>query len=555
MLLDAILGNSLATRGGSYSWSQIPGVLWGGRESSAGATVTEESCLSLSAVFAGVQLLSSMIGTLPLNAYRKLPGGGKDVAKTHRAQRLLHTQPNREMTSKRFRQTLEFHRLLWGNCYAEINWDMGGNPAALWVVEPWRVQQERDEDGRLYHLVDGVRRIEVEDMIHVPLISYDGVVGQAFVNFAIESLGLGLSAQEFAARFFGNGARPGGILEHAGNPKPEARKEMRDGWQAQHGGSKNSSRVAVLWGGWTFKSEGGSIPPEQSQLLETRRFQTEEVARWLNLPPHVLRDLSRSTNNNIEHQGLELVTYTIMPIAVDYEQEYDRKLLNPPDLYSKHSLEGLLRGDMAARSAWYREMANIGVYSVNMILGYEDEAPIEGGDVHLVQGAMVPIKGIEERAAKASEPKPAPTPEQPHTEEPPTEPKPALQPDVTLAKIELLGDTLRRLQTKELNAAIRAANKPGDFLKWMDEFYPKHEATLSEALATVLPLTSPDCTGLPTAWCETSRGRWLELTGETLAGSLQDAVEREAQIWAGRPAKMAKRVVLEQTDEVSLCGL
>ena len=399
---------------GPWPISQVPGEVFAGPQSSAGVSVSGEDCLSLSAVFAGVNLLSRVVGSLPLSCYRRW-GRSREHAITHPAYRLLHSSPNPEMSSATFRRTLEWHRLLGGNAYAQVQWAGNGKAVALWPVEPWRVRPKRREDGSLYYEIDGGKsEAEPEDMIHVPLVSGDGVTGRSFLDFAVESLGLGLATQQFAASYFGNGARAGAVLEHPGNPTAEARKEMRRSWAERHQGAAKAGATAVIWGGWKYIPDGGHSP-EASQLVEQRRFTTEEVSRWLGIPPHLLRDLSRATFSNIEQQNLDFLAYSLGPVLVDYEQEFDRKLLSPPEVYCKHNVGGLLRGDSAARSAYYREMYHIGALSVNEIRELEERNPVDGGDVHFAPLNMAPLPTVAfppapPLAIPVAEPVPAPAP-------------------------------------------------------------------------------------------------------------------------------------------------
>lgn len=522
---------ALAIKWAGWPVSQTPDVMWNVPQSHAGVEVTEEGSLSLSAVFAAVNLLSQVLGALPLKVYRQ-QGKDKTEALNDAGYRVLACSPNPEMTPITCRSVMEFHRLLWGNGYGEITWAGNAKVKAIWPVEPWRVRPQREEDGTLFYLIDGKRKVMPDDMLHVPLISYDGVVGRSFVEFAIQSIGLGMATQEFAARYFGNGARPGMILENPGPVNPDARKEFRESWQKSHGGPQNAHKVAVLWGGWTAKPDG-SFDPEKSQLLEQRRFSTEEVARWLNIPPHLLRDLSRATFSNIEEQGIDFVVNTMTPICVRWEQEYDRKLFDPPNLHTKHDLRRLMRGNSAARSAYYRELFGIGVFSPNDILRMEDENPIDNGDTHFVPLNMVPLE-------IAVNPPPEPDPQDP----PPGEDKPAKgkNPDAEPAGEEgysapvlgmrrLAEHTLRRLAKVEANALRRAASKPSQLLAWMDDFYPAHEARLTEALEPVaeaceavgvLPLTLASAKASEV--CTHSRAALLDLTGTVTASGLAAAI-------------------------------
>lgn len=505
----------------SWPVSQVPGGAWGPPPSAAGVEVDAERSLSLSAVFAAVTLLSRVIGSLPLAVYRS-EGRSREHATTHPAYRLLHATPNPEMTASSFRRALEWNRLLGGCAYARVQWAGNGKPLALWPLEYWRVKPDWGADRQLRYRVDGAELVEAEDMLAVPLISGDGVVGRSFLDYAVDSIGLGLAAQECAARLFGNGAKPGGVLSHPGNPTKPARDEFRRSWEDRHGGSRNSGRTAVLWGGWTYTAQDGTFAPEQAQLLETRRFTTEEVARWLGVPPHLLRDLARATFSNIEQQNLDFLVYSLGPTLIDYEQELDRKLLSPPDVYCKHTVAGLLRGDAAARAAFYTSMFNIGVLSVNDIRDLEDRNPVDGGDVHFVPLNLAPLP-------KVAFPPPAPV-------EAPAPPAPVQPP----ALRQLLAATLERLAAVEINAVRRAADKPARFLTWLDEFAPQHRARLAAALAPVLGDGAEAIAG---RWCEWSRERLLAVAGSATPAAFVPAVERELVGWAGRAETLANEIV------------
>lgn len=383
----------------------------GGTTSTSGAQVTQESALSLSAVFAAVTLYGRIVASLPLHVYRQRADGRKEVASDLRVYRLLHTAPNPEMTAVTFRRVLDWHRLLGGCAYAEIVWDDDGEPLALWPIETWRVKPERDEEGTLFYRIDGLHRLETADVLAIPLVSQDGVTGQSFLDFAIESLGLGITSQEFAGAYFANGARPGGYLHNPqSNLEQKARDQMRAAWEKRHGGAKSQNLLGLTWGSWTYNS----LPQESpinAQLLESRKFQTEEVSRWTGIPPHLLADLSRATFSNIDSQQLSFLTYSLGPVLVDYEQEYDRKLLIPPSVFAKHRVEGFLRADTAARAEFYVKLAGIGALTINEILELEDRDPIGPlGDKRYVPANWQTLENAAKMAAPGAPPLVPPEP-------------------------------------------------------------------------------------------------------------------------------------------------
>lgn len=562
-ILDRLIGPALLSSASVSSWrlSDVPGFLFGrSRESSSRQHVDAFTSLSLSAVFAGVRFLSEIMSALPLDVYRKLPSGGKECALTHPAYSILAAEPNPWMTAKTFRQVMEWNRLLGGRACAEIVWTGGGNVAEVWPLEWWRVQEKKD-DG-LYYLVDGKRRIEPADMIYVPLVTQDGVRGCSFLEYAVESLGLGLSAQQCAALFFGNGSKPGGVLTHKANPTKPQRQELRESWDDTHAGPANKHKVAVLWGGWEYQPNDGTMTPEQSQLLESRRFTVEEVSRWLNIPPHHLSDLTRATFSNIEQQGINFVVNCLTPMLVSYEQEYDRKLLQPPTLYSKHNVMGLMRGDSAAQGAHFKDMFGIGVYSINDICEILDVNPIGPmGDLRFIPVNMMPLEKAQWQAENPEALPPKPPGGPPAGDAPPNadgsgakdKPKPDPKPMYSQPMRAMLTATFARLMVKEVNAINRAAGKPDSFLSWMDEFYPKHAEVLAEAIA-------PAASGLPASkaaenaaasaerWCEQSRKELLEVSGAATSKDFPQLMLSSVGKWTGRAPEAAAEFIKDITD-------
>jgi HK97 family phage portal protein len=547
-LLERLLGRSRNEKLGTYSpnsyrLSQTPGQLFvGGQRSGAGVDVDQESAMSLSAVFAAVNTLSNIIATLPLSVYKKT-GERREVAETNPSHFLLHNEYNAEMTAAVGRRTNEFHRLLWGNAFTKLQM-VGGRVMGLWPIPPWRVKRDRTDDGDLIYRIDNGGPISAGDMLDETLISEDGITGRSFIDYACSSLGLSIAAQQFSETFFGNGAKPGGILMHPGKPDAKQRTTMREEWIAAHGGSENAHKVGVIWDGWEWKDANQSLSPEDAQLLEVRQFTVSEVARWLNVPPHILRDLTKSSFSNIEQQSIEFVQYSLGPTLVFKEQEYDRKLLNPPNLYCKHNLAGLLRGDSVARAEYSSKMFSAGFITINEVRALDEHNPIgPDGDVHFVPVNLQPI----DRAINPPEP-PAPivqAPEEDEEEETPAEPTAEMR----AALSSLLSSTFTRLMRKELNEGRRAAKKPGEFLAWLDSFYPEFEATMADALASPLGvLNSIKATAAPTSaaveYCKRSREALLELSGRATAANFALKVEAEFAVWEVKRAEDETRRIL-----------
>lgn len=362
-------------------------VTWG--DSITGKAVNEESAMRMSAVNGCVRVLSETVGSLPLIVYKRLKEG-KERAVDHYLYSILHEQPNEYQTSMQFRETLMCHVLLWGNAYAEIMAPKG-KVEALIPRHPSDVKMS--EDGRFYE-IDNERKIPYHQMLHVPGLGFDGRLGKSPIAMAKEAIGLGLAAEEFGSRFYANDARPGIALSHPGTLSEDAAKRLSDSWSSKHGGLDNAHGVAVLEEG--MKVETFTIPPEDAQFLELRKFQVEEIARIYRVPLHMIQMQEKSTSwgSGIEQLGIGFVVYTLRPWLVRWEQAITSKLLLPAErktYFAEFLVDGLLRGDAAARGAYYREQWNIGALSQNEIRALENRNPVPGGDDYYVPMNMTPV--------------------------------------------------------------------------------------------------------------------------------------------------------------------
>ena len=378
--------------GGGWSF------LFGGTTS--GKAVNERTAMQTSAVYACVRILAESVAGLPLHVYERTANGSKSTKPSHPLYRLLHDEPNREMTSFVFRETLMSHLLLWGNAYAQIIRDGRGFPIALYPLLPDRMAVDRNESGELvytYQSDKGQVKLRRENILHIPGLGFDGLIGYSPIAMAKNAVGLALATEDYGATFFANGANPGGVLEHPGVIKPEQADRLRESWQSQFGGA-NAHKVAVLEEGLKFHQM--SIPPEQAQFLETRKFQINEIARIFRVPPHMVGDLEKSSFSNIEQQSLEFVKYTLDPWVVRWEQSLQQALILPSEkatIFIKFNLDGLLRGDYQSRMQGYSTGIQNGFMSVNDVRGLEDMNLLtgeEGGDLHFVNGNMVKLADV-----------------------------------------------------------------------------------------------------------------------------------------------------------------
>ena len=373
--------------------------------STSGKAVTERSAMQMTAVYSCVRILSEAVAGLPLHLYRYTPDGSKVKAVDHPLYLLLHDEPNPEMSSFVFRETLMTHLLLWGNAYAQIIRNGKGEVIALYPLMPNRMSVDRDEHGQLYYtytrasdeaktMTGMTVLLPPSDVLHIPGLGFDGLVGYSPIAMAKNAIGLAIATEEYGAKFFANGAAPSGVLEHPGTIKDPSR--VREAWMSQFGGSANSGKVAVLEEGMKYTPI--SISPEQAQCLETRKFQINEIARIFRIPPHMVGDLEKSSFSNIEQQSLEFVKYTLDPWVIRWEQSIQRALLRPEEkkrYFAKFNVEGLLRGDYQSRMNGYAVARQNGWMSANDIRELEnlDRIPAEaGGDLYLVNGNMLPMQ-------------------------------------------------------------------------------------------------------------------------------------------------------------------
>ena len=360
--------------------------------------------MQMTAVYSCVRILAEAIAGLPLHLYTYKEDGGKEKAIGHPLYLLLHDEPNPEMSSFVFRETLMTHLLLWGNAYAQIIRNGKGEVVALYPLMPNRMTVDRDSSGQLFYsyqmnnsdaptMKTGTVILKPSDVLHIPGLGFDGLVGYSPIAMAKNAIGLAIATEEYGAKFFANGATPGGLLEYPGTVKDPDR--VRESWNKGFSGSQNAGKVAILEEGMKYTPI--SIAPEQAQFLETRKFQINEIARIFRVPPHMVGDLEKSSFSNIEQQSLEFVKYTLDPWVVRWEQSLSRALFTPEEkkkYFFKFNVEGLLRGDYQSRMNGYATARQNGWMSANDIRELEnlDRIPAEeGGDLYLINGNMLPL--------------------------------------------------------------------------------------------------------------------------------------------------------------------
>lgn len=383
--------------------------------SGAGKSVTARSAIQVSAVYACVRVIAETVASLPLHVYENTDSGSAK-ALGHPLYRILHDEPNAEMTSFVMREVMLSHLLLWGNSYSQIIRSGRNHIVGLYPLLPDRMEVDRNSAGTLtytYTTTEGrTVRLAPEEVLHIPGLGFDGVMGYSPIALEKSAIGLGIAAEEYGSKFFANGATPAGVLTHPNTVKNP--KALRESWNAAYGGSANANRVAILEEGLRF--ERISMPNNEAQFLETRKFQVSEICRIFRVPPHLVGDLEHATFSNIEHQSISFGVHTIRPWLVRIEQSMNRALFSDKEkghFFVRINMDGLMRGAYKERMEGYAIARQNGWMSANDIRDLENLNPLsdaDGGNAYLVNGNMIPItaaeKGVNANPAPSSGRKP-----------------------------------------------------------------------------------------------------------------------------------------------------
>lgn len=465
--------------------------LWdafGASKSAAGVNVSERSAMQLSTVYACVRVIAESVASLPLFVYKRLDRG-KRVASDHPLHRVLHDEANSEMPAFTLKELLQSHAVSYGNGFAEIETNGRGEVVGLWPLMPDVTRAERVNGRKIITttLPDGEKvALPADRVLHIPGLGFDGLNGYSVIRMASQAIGLALATEEHGARLFGNGARPAGVLETPNKLGDTAIANLRKSWQDMHQGLSNAHRVAILEQGMKFNPI--TISNEDAQFLETRKFQVSEIARWFRVPPHMIGDLERATFSNIEHQSLEFVMHTLRPWLVRWEQCINRTLFTQSErkkYFAEFKIEALLRGDHAARAAFYKELFYLGAYSPNDIREKENENPIEGGDRYFMQQNLVPVDRLDEVLDRQKQPAKPPENDDEMGENEEESGENEQKSRVTTAFRGVLQHSLEQMFRRRANA-IRNQLKKGDlqaFRIWYDDFIAK-EAQRAAGMTT-----------------------------------------------------------------------
>lgn len=492
--------------------------LGAGEQSDAGISVTPQNAVSLTAVWAAVNLLAGTIGQLPVGVYQKTDDGREPVGK-HPITRLLGLQPNEDMTGQVFREAVMYNLLMYGVGYALIDRNGSAQPRQLIPLMSQHTRRER---------VNGITRIitmgangktvtfRPMDVLIIPGLTTDGLSVISPISAGKQSIGASLAAQRSAGSFFGKGARPGGVLEHPGSLSPEAAGRLRDSWERLHEGSKNDHRTAILEEGMKFHAT--ATEPEKAQLLESRKFAVSEVSRVFGVPPHLIMDLERATFSNIEHQDIGFIKYSVNRWVVRWEQECAIKLLSESekqrDYYIKLNVNGFMRGDSKARAEYLTRMVGGGIMKINEARALEEFNAVDGGNELLVPANnMAPLSSVGN--------------EQPG---PPSD-------ETNSVRNAWLSDTTRRLVGEESRLVISAVRrhlvKPSKpdmegFKAWVEQYYDKFRSKMASEYSGPVGEVAD---ALAERHVVSSIGQIMAIVGEVPIDDLADALVERADEW------------------------
>ena len=480
------------------------------KKTTAGVYISPEAALQCSAVLACVRVISESVAALPFNLFRRRADGGKEIAAGIPLHTIIAEQPNGWMTSFEFRELLQSWLLLWGNAYALIVPGKLGSVTELWPLHPSRMTCERMKNGRLRYLYKDPEKPKPEvysqdQIFHLRWLTQDGITGYVPTTLSREAIGLARATEIHSSAYFGNGARPGMVLESDQPLKPETAQRLRQSWEDMHRGPDRASKTAVLPHG--IKVHELTQNNETAQLIETRRYQVEEIARAFRVPVYMIGDLTKSSYSSVEQQGLDFVTFSLVPHLRRWESACRRDLiLDDENYFAEFDVRGLMRGDNAGRASYYRELWSLGVLSINEIRASEGLNPIDEGDKRFVQVNMALLENfVVEPPAPLVDPAAAPeagaaeAPPAPE-DQPPPEAAPAADAARSAAEV-LFKQTLRKLAAVEASGIIERRGKPTKIAAWFEA----HEKRMKTELFDAAQATGRHIDDFVAAWMNKSR--------------------------------------------------
>ena len=462
--------------------------------SASGVTVNHDKAMGITAFWAGVRLISQTIAGLPCQVFER-KGKESEPAVDHPVYRLLYTRPNPMMTPFTFKEIRAAHCLTWGNSYAEIEYDKGGRPIALWPLLPDRTGAEIvNGDKKYYTYVDSTKVwLSADRVLHVPGLGFDGIKGYNVVKVHRDSLGLSIASNDYGAGFFSNSGRPSGILKHPGHPDEAERQQFREEWNQMHSGLTKQQRTAVLWGNMEWQAI--SVPPEEAQFLQTREMQIEEIARILNINPILLQHYTKATTwgSGIAQFLTAYAKFTITPWLEREEDVLDWDLFSDNErgrYYVKYNINALLRGDAESQAKVLEIKRRNGVINADEWRELDEENPLPDGQgkEYFMPLNMAPVSQMLER-----EPKELPTPQR--NKRTLERRSMLMRQRLRNAHLGAFEDAARRYVKRDAESLERAINKafernkdPANSLnRWIEEFYPTQERYIYQ---TMLPMVA-----------------------------------------------------------------
>lgn len=487
------------------------------RRTASGVTVSPETALECTAVLACVRVLSESIASLPFNVYRRLPGGGKEIAEEQHLHEVICYQPNSWMTGFEFRELMQSWLLLWGNAYAHIKSGRQGAVSELIPLHPSRMEVKRLSNGKLrYYYREPTTPIQPtpdpteyrqDEIFHLRWLSSDGVTGFVPTTLSRDAIGLARATELHSGAFFGHGATPGTYIETDQPHKPEALARFKQQWDDAHSGPEKAYKTVVMPFGFHRKTV--EIRNDTSQLIETRRYQCEEVSRAYRVPGHLIGDLSNVRFSTVEQSAIDFVTFSLIPWCRRWEMACRRDLVvDDKQFFCGFDTNALMVGDYAARSQFIREMANLGALDVNEIRAQIGYNPLPGdlGKKRFVQVNMQLLEAftVENPTGQKLPPdEPAPAPETPAFGDVGDD---GVDARVVAGAEVLFKTSLRRLAAVEADGVLERRNKPAKLSAWFDQTSQRMREELRDAASA----TGRDIDQFVVTWVNRSRELLLE---------------------------------------------
>lgn len=498
-----------------YSLSRVFEEIIGNQKTAAGVTISPESSLSCSAVLCCVRVLAESIASMPFNLYRRIPGGGKEIAEDHPLQEVLAYQPNDWMTSFEWREWMMSQLLLWGNAYCLIKPGRRGAVDQLIPLHASRMKVVRLENGKLqYQYTEEGKPTPTlyrQDQVFVlRWLSSDGVTGYVPTTLSKDAIALARATELHSSAFFGNGATSGTYIETDQPHKPEALQRFKQQWDEAHRGPDKAFKTVVMPHGFHKKSD--PVNNQHAELIATRRYAVEEISRAYRVPLHLLGDLTNVRYSTVEQGAIDFATFSLIPHCRRWQFACRRDLITDDrNYFVEFDVSALMAGDYQARSQFMREMFNMGVLSVDEIRGQIGYNPLPDGvgNKRFVQVNMQLLDAFTVNNPNgATQPQTAPIPAtEPATDgnEGPTPGDAAVGGERSAAEV-LFRTTLRRLAAIEADGIVERRSKPAKITAWFEA----HEQRMRTELVDAAQATGRDIDAFVHGWMEESRNLLLE---------------------------------------------